>query len=187
MAEQSALQKGYQKFFNEILRKYGVTSQAQIKNSITKKQFFKDLQEGWQKRRRRIKDPEQLKTKFTAQYLKHIKRRFNLPKNDLESGMFCELRYSTINKKTGLKNPPKKYFVLILHPNWKKKMHALRLDFVKPMWTKKLVNEVGLVTCTYNKACVKLNVQQLLLEEKDSKKFYIKELKKNMTKKYNKI
>ena len=66
--KQSALQKAYSKFFKQKLRKYGVSSPAQIKNSTTKKQFFNEVAEDWQARRRRIRDPEKFKNQYYAYY-----------------------------------------------------------------------------------------------------------------------
>ena len=181
--QQSVLQKAYRKFFNEKLRKYNITSQSQIKDERRKKQFFNEVKEDWQKRRRRIKDPEQLKGKYTNKYLLYVKRRFNIPKSKLEAGMICELRYSTIDENKKIK-PPKKYLVLILNPNYKKYIHCLRIDHIRPYYLKKLVNEVGLETCDVNKKCEKVNLKQLSLDENDSRRFYYKEIKKHMKQRY---
>ena len=181
----SKLQEAYSKFFKEKLKKYHVTSPSQIKDVNKKKQFFNEIKTDWQKRRRKIKDPEKLKSKYTNIYLSHVQQRFAIPRSKLESGMLIELRYHTINKRTGENNPNRKYFILILHPNWHKKMHALRLDFVSPRWTRKLAEDQGLIVCDTYPKTIKLNVKQINLIESESKKFYIKELKPNMIRKYN--
>jgi hypothetical protein len=181
MAKQlSQLQKAYQLFFRQKLLKYHVTSPAKIKDKEKKKEFFNEVKNDWQKRRNRTVDKEKIKGKYYNQYIRCIKRRFNIPKGNLESGMLVELRYYTRNKTTKKPNPVRKYLVLILHPNYKKYIHCLRLDNVKPLFFKRLYEKTGIVTCDYNSKCERLNVKQLLLEQKDAKKFYIKELRPKM-------
>ena len=179
----TALQKAYKKFFTQKLRKFNVSSPANIKDIGLKKQFFNEVKDDWQKRRRKIQDPEKLKSKYTNLYLQKVKRRFNIPKGKIESGMILEVRYNAMGKDGKLK-PTKKYLVLVLHPNFMKYMHCLRIDKVKPYYTRLLAEKTGLVPCTYNATCTRLHMQQLLLEKKKSRKFYNEELKKNMSRKY---
>lgn len=180
----SPLQEAYQRFFREKLRKYGVDSQAKLSKE-NKIKFFNEVQKDWQPRRRRIKDKEQLKhSRYTNQYLRNVTRRFNISKYKIEAGMLLELRYKALNEDTGKLYPPAKYFVLILHPNYKKYTHALRLDFVPPRWTRKLVESVGLKPATALKQHEKLNIRQMALEEGNSRRFYYKELKPHMDNRY---
>lgn len=179
----SVLQEARTKYFNEVLKKYRVTSPQKL-NVTKRKQFYKEYQVGWQKRRLKVKDPEKLQVKYTNQYLKQVKRRMYVSKGKLESGMLCEFRYTTVNEKNQ-KNPPKKYIVLILHPNWHKYLHCLRIDYVKPMYLRRLIKEVGLIDSTVIPKAQRLNTKQLLLEQTQSRKFYLKKLKPFMQQKWN--
>jgi len=183
MAKQSPLQKARTKYFNELLKKYRVTSPQQLPVQ-TRKKFYKEYQVGWQKRRRRVRDPEKLKSKYTSQYLRAVKRRIYASKGRMEAGMMCEFRYSTVDNKNR-KKPPKKYIILILHPNWRKYVHCLRIDYVKPMYMRRLVKELGLETSYSVPKATRLNVKQLKLDEGKSKRFYLKELKPFMLQKWN--
>jgi len=179
--KQTSLQKAYQKYYKQKLRKWNITTPTAIKDKNRRQKFYNELSEDWQKRRRKIRDPENLKTKYTNQYLRAVKRRFSIGKMKLEAGMVVEIRYVVKgeNKKVH------KYMVLILNPNYKKYLHCLRISEIKPVWFKRLVEQVGLESCEALPQCDRLNVQQLALDEKNSRRFYYKHLKKDMHRKYN--
>jgi len=185
MAKQpTSLQKAYQKYYKQKLRLWNITTPTAIKDKKRRQKFYDELSEDWQKRRRKIRDPEKLKGKYYNQYATKIKRRITTPRIHLESGMLVELRYSTMGKN-GILKPPKKYLVLILHPKFRNKIHALRFDFISPLNMKKLIKDVGLVDCDATEKIKKLDIKQLALVESESRRFYHQKLKKIMKTKYN--
>ena len=112
---------------------------------------------------------------FFAHYSRRVKKRYNVNRNNLESGMMVELYYKPKDK------PIKQYIGILLHKGFDShgstKLHFLTVEDMQPRHFDGFVDQVGLEESTYFKNVKKLKLSKLLTEEKEAQKFYIQEIR----------
>ena len=124
------------------------------------------------------------KGKFYNWYNARIKHSYPVARTFLEVGQICQIRYTPTST-----NKTKNYFCIILHKGIgrltpTKKMHLLSLENMPPKYFEEIVDQVGLEYSRYFKNVRKLKLEKLLMEQKDAKRFYIRELKPHIQSKY---
>jgi hypothetical protein len=116
---------------------------------------------------------------YTSHYKTRILGKYTIPRTFLESGLLCELYYKPLDSRTF-----KYYYVVILHPGFgpfpHKLMHALTLEHMNPMYFDRFVDDVGLEYSIHMKTIRKVAIEKLIMDKKDSKKFYLTELKRRL-------
>lgn len=116
---------------------------------------------------------------YLSHYRSRIAKKYAIPRTFLEAGLLCELFYKSEYAKL-----PKYYYVLILHPGFgpfpHKLLHALTLEHLQPMYFDKFVDEIGLEYSKYMKTIRRVAIEKLVMDKKDSKKFYLHELKRRL-------
>ena len=121
--------------------------------------------------------------RYYTWYTKRINKKYTLGRTFLEPGMLVEVNYKP--EKGSAKN----YICLLLHKGYgslipKKKMHLLSLEHLPPKIFNSLVEQVGLELSDYFEKVRKIKLGKFLMEQKDTKKFYITELKNDLDVKY---
>lgn len=117
-----------------------------------------------------------LRGTFFSHYSRHVEKRYNVNRNNLESGMMVELFYKPKNK------PIKNYIGILLHTGFEShgstKLHFLTVEDVQPRHFNDFVKNVGLEDSTYFKDVRKLKIEKLFIEEEQ--KFYITEIRNEL-------
>jgi len=115
---------------------------------------------------------------FFSHYSRRVNKRYNLNRNNLESGMIVELLYKPKDK------PVKNYIGILLHKGFDShgstKLHFLTIEDMQPRHFEEFVKQVGLEYSTYFKNVRKLKLAKLLTEEKKAQKFYLMEIRGEM-------
>jgi len=100
----------------------------------------------------------------------------SIPRGFMEAGCIVTFKYKTT---TGENNKTKLYFALILHPNYKKYVHAISLENVRVQDFEKLAKKVGVDIVETAMKYKRLQISALDFEKKAASKIYLKEIKNN--------
>jgi len=124
------------------------------------------------------------KGKYYTWYSRRINKKYALARTNLESGMLLEINYKPEDDQA------RNYICLLLHKGHggrllkDKKVHLLAIENMMSTHFEDLVSEVGLEFSTYFKNVRKLRIEKLLMEQADSERFYISELKSDINDKF---
>ena len=106
-----------------------------------------------------------------------VNKKLIIPKYQLQKGMIVSGRY--VSQEGGSSD----YIVLVLQPNYEKKLHGLSLKEVKPNVIKNLANEVG-TKLVYGNRFKQLQIPKLQMHV-SSYRFYNSKLKNTMESEFN--
>ena len=107
----------------------------------------------------------------------NVNKSLLIPKSQLQKGMIVSGRYKS--QEGGSSD----YIVLILQPNWEKKIHGLSLKEVDPGVIKDLAARVG-TKLVYGNRFKQLQIPKLIMNQ-SSYRFYNSKLKGPMASEYN--
>ena len=133
---------------------------------------------------------------YTRSYLSYYKgrtiKRTVINPFYFESGLICEVNYKIKNQDTGKLGRAYPFYILILNSGWptynsffNQYVHALRLDHVKPFVFEQLYKMTGITQSKNVKDLRKVNIDKLTMYDKESKRFYIRNLRPYMKTKYS--
>jgi hypothetical protein len=118
---------------------------------------------------------------YLANHATKVKNRLPISPFYLEKGMIAEIYYM---KEVDGKKVLGRYICLILHPNWRGKCHALKLNIISPARLLELVKPNGLI---YSKRLAKVKRVKFskMLIDMGSQQFYNQEIKRILGTKLN--
>jgi len=118
-------------------------------------------------------------SKYFSYYKGRIDKAFTIVKSKVHAGYICETYYKKTDKiktnesKKTVLTTPKKYIILVLHPNYHGYMHCIKLTNVRPSYFRSWIKKVGLVMEQGRKyLMIKFDFPKVKMSEAEAKSFY---------------